>query len=516
MLWCIVLAFFCGLINGQCEESNPQFSITTGLQEEADPVKWTLTVNKPIDDILYHIRFQNATDDSMNLEEDLPVSGDNLWWPCTKDGFDGWPENVLKTLFIGCNRFAPGNEPSKACYNVADMGSGVTWDEIQEGRMFWFLLEADPDTETYTLTSYLEVLYYSSSAGENVTTTEQTKEEGLTVTTLRDALNLDVPDLQVRTTFFQTTVPVGGSSTVNMKVELSNNKEVEWNMNLDEDPWFATDDSGISGATITKGSHDREWTISFTVDVCSVGTSTNFDLFKSLQDKSVRFEAYERVTVNLASLCASNHNIGTLPASATMSVYEDSALTSQATEFYLGDTLYINSVFTTFSSLSSITIESASLTQDSVETDITSSMVEVSSSTTAHSSSLTLTESIVSGSVEGITTTLSISYTLNYANTRRRLTKNYEVESFKQAITIKHSGCKHTNGLFAHPGEMEKISCSFSGYKVSECRNNHWEIIDESQCQLLWQKGSQSLLVLVFLFVVYFGFNRIDNLRKMA
>ena len=76
------------------------------------PVRFTLSVTKPIDDTVHYVRFQNATDTSMNLEENIPVSGDNPWWPCLV----GPP-----FLFLDCGRFAPGTNGGNACVNIADM-----------------------------------------------------------------------------------------------------------------------------------------------------------------------------------------------------------------------------------------------------------------------------------------------------------------------------------------------------------------------------------------------------------
>ena len=76
------------------------------------PVRFTLSVTKPINDTVYYVKFQNATDTSMNLEENIPVSGNNTWWPCKVN--PTW-------LFIDCGRYAPGINPDNACVNIADM-----------------------------------------------------------------------------------------------------------------------------------------------------------------------------------------------------------------------------------------------------------------------------------------------------------------------------------------------------------------------------------------------------------
>ena len=45
----------------------------------------------------------------------------------------------------------------------------------------------------------------------------------------------------------------GGYSTVTLNVQLFNDKEAEWDMNLDEDPWIESNDPEVGSATITKG-----------------------------------------------------------------------------------------------------------------------------------------------------------------------------------------------------------------------------------------------------------------------
>jgi len=246
---------------------------------------------------------------------------------------------------------------------------------------------------------------------------------------LEAVLGVAVPDLNVKITQFSTGLPDGNDVEVTLQVEFSNSNEDVWDMMYEVLPWIdggAVTGIDDEGATITWNS-GNSYTITFDVDVCQTPAGTELTIIKDLQDRSVVYEAMSDVQITLSQLCTDNYAqlIGYIAADAGLSFSDSwnssSGMGTVGTEFAIGDTIYVNGEMDTVAALDDITVDSVTFTQGGVDTDVTSLITIVEETTTDLIFSLFLSGDFAVGSTSGESASLTVEYTINYANSRRLL-----------------------------------------------------------------------------------------------
>merc|ERR550539_1051276 len=119
----------------------------------------------------------------------------------------------------------------------------------------------------------------------------------------------------------------------------------------------------------------------------------------------------------MQSACPQFNPIGALPTESSSTVYRDSSYATEASDFYLGDTVYVcTRLSSDYGTLASATFDSLSITQSTTTTDLTSQTTELSTSVVSTGNieiciSFSLPETL-SASPIGTSSTVSTTYSL--------------------------------------------------------------------------------------------------------
>jgi len=463
-----------GIVSARLEPTQREFSFNVQTQQGDDLEQFT---------------FLRAGDSEMNLVG--PIVSGMEWWTCSADTIP--PPIWDQAGVVGCIIESDG------CWSSAF--GGVTWAEIQEGRMFWFLLiPSDTDPDSYTLTTEMEMIYFDSQAGESVTLVDDFS-TSLDTTEL-DELGITVPTMDIRVTTYEIgMVNEAGRALLRLEMELYLSDENMWELLPSEALSLESEETAfnIDEAVITKiGNDDRTYEAVLTVSVCDLSSAQTLTISKPVQDQSVRYTVSSSLEIDMQSACPQFSPIGDLPTSSSSSVYSDSSLTTEATEFYLGDTVYVCSALSSdYGTLASIAFDSLSITQSTTTTDLTSQTTELSTSVVSTGNieictSFPLPETL-SASPIGTSSTVSSTYSLTYTDpsTSRRLLST-DLFGSELSINIKSSGCTYPNGKVAKLGDFHSSPCK-NGYgsESRQCQHHRWEMVEE--CSLSYISHLSSL-----------------------
>merc|ERR1719317_373664 len=137
----------------------------------------------------------------------------------------------------------------------------------------------------------------------------------------------------------------------------------------------------LDEAVITKlGNDDRSWQAVLSVSVCDLSGPQALTIVKPVLDQAVQYDVSSSLEIDMQSACPQFSPIGDLPTTSSSTVYSDSSYTTEATDFFLGDTVYVCSTLSSeYGTLASVSFDSLSITQ-STTTDLTSQTTELSTS----------------------------------------------------------------------------------------------------------------------------------------
>jgi len=272
-----------------------------------------------------------------------------------------------------------------------------------------------------------------------------------------------------------------------MTMDLYISDESTWDLEYDFLPTLDSESSAFNtdDAIITATGNSRTYDVSLDVSVCDLSGTEVLTVVKGIQDQSVRYFSEFDLQISLGALCPST-SIGTLPITGTSTLYSDSALSNDATEYYLGDTVYFCAAFSTYGDVASISLDSLTLTQSSTDTDVTSDTSTVTSPSPSPtqlciSFPLPLDSSTLSADVNGLSTTITGVYSLTYTDSsRRRLQKTETIHSLDHQFSLRSSNCILDSGKIAHLGEIRTLPCPYYGLQRQQCQNFEWHTVSES------------------------------------
>lgn len=482
-----------GIVSARLEPTQQELSFKVQTQQGND---------------LQSFVFLRATLPEMNLYG--PIQSGMDWWTCSADTI---PEVVWEAAGVrGCII------ENNGCWSSSF--AGVTWPQIQEGRMFWFLLIPDDDVEDrYTLSTTMEITYLDSQTNTNVTF-EDTFTSSLDTDEL-DELGIIVPTMDVRVTNYEIgAIGSDGRALLLLEMRLFLSDETMWDLLPDETIVLESEETAfnLDEAVITKiGSDDRSWQAVLSVSVCDLSGPQALTIVKPVQDQAVQYDVSSSLEIDMQSACPQFSPIGDLPTTSSSTVYSDSSYTIEATDFYLGDTVYVCSTISSqFGTLASVSFDSLSITQSTTTTDLTSQTTELSTSVVSTGNieiciSFPLPETLGSSPV-GLESTVSTTYSLTYTDpsTGRRLLSTDLFDSPGLSLNIRSSGCTYPNGKVAKIGDFHRLPCT-NGYGVEtrKCERHKWEMVEECSLsyfsQLSLSRLQTGLCVFSVLTACYFS-----------
>lgn len=509
MLWLVFNLLLIITVHGQ---SCADVGIVSARLEPTQ-AQFSFSVQTDIGDDLQHFIFLRATDPEMNLYG--PVVSGMTWWNCAKDflppeihSLVGVNECVIETDGCSSSSFA-----------------GVKWSEVQEGRMFWFLLEpSESDPTKYTLTTDMEIMYWDSSASQNVTIVDQFESE-LDETEL-DELGIAPPTMEIRVTNYEIgAVNSENKALIRLEMELYLSDEATWDLKSDEPPTLGSEETAfnVNEAVISKVGNDvRTWQAVLSVSVCDLSGPRTLTIVKPVLDQAVQYYVSSTLEIDMQSACPQFNPIGDLPTESSSKVYSDSSYTTEASDFYLGDIVYVCTTLSSdFGTLASAAFDSLSITQSTTTTDLTSQTTELSTSVVSTGIietciSFTLPETLTAVPV-GTPSTVSTTYSLTYtapSTGRRLLSTDFLNSDFN--INIRSSDCTYPDGKVARLGDLRTLPCQ-SGYGVEtrKCHNHRWEMVEECSLSYLshFSRLQSGLCVFSVLAACYFSSGLFSNFK---
>jgi len=428
---------------------------------------------------LQSFHFVGATLDEMNLNG--PIASGMRWWTCAADTIPPVLHAIsgVKGCIIETN----------GCWQSSF--AGVKWEQIQEGRMFWFLLvpdeTAEDEEDKYTLSSTMQMTWLDASTNTNVTI-DDIFTTTLDVTEL-DELGIIVPTMDIRVTNYEIGAISNGRALLLLEMELYLSDETMWDLLPNEPIVLESEETAfnLDEAVITKlGNDDRSWQAVLSVSVCDLSGPQALTIVKPVLDQAVQYDVSSSLEIDMQSACPQFSPIGDLPTTSSSTVYSDSSYTIEATDFYLGDTVYVCSTISSeYGTLASVSFDSLSITQSTTKTDLTSQTTELSTSVVSTGNieiciSFPLPEALGSSPV-GLESTVSTTYSLTYTDpsTGRRLLSTDLFDSPELSLNIRSSGCTYPNGKVAKIGDFHRLPCT-SGYGVEtrKCERHQWEMVE--------------------------------------
>jgi len=407
MTWLIFFNLLLRIVFSQpCEQVGLVATRLSPIQRELSFKVQTQAGNE-----LNSFHFVGATKPEMDLN--APIRSGMDWWNCAGDLVPPFLHDDAG--IVGCKTEIDG------CWQSSF--AGVTWDEVQEGRMFWFLLVPDEEEEDqYTLSSTMRITWLDAQTATNVTI------DDVFTTTLNvnelDELGIIVPTMDVRVTNYEIgAVDSNGRALLLLEMELYLSDENMWSLLPDEPIELESEETAfnLDEAVISKiGNDDRSWEAVLSVSVCDLSGPQALTIVKPVLDKAVQYDVSSSLEIDMQSACPQFSPIGDLPTTSSSTVYSDSSYTIEATDFYLGDTVYVCSTISSqYGTLASVSFDSLSITQSTTTTDLTSQTTELSTSVVSTGIietciSFTLPETLTAvpvGTPSKVSTTYSLTYT---------------------------------------------------------------------------------------------------------
>jgi len=508
MLWLVFNLLLIITVYGQgCTEVGVVSAIL-----EPTATQFSFTVKIDAEDDLKHVHFLHANNPEMNLVG--PVESGMTWWNCAEDIY---PESIHTILGVqGCVQVANGCSTSSF--------ATVQWWQVQEGRMFWFLLEPTSDPNRYSLSTDIEVKYLDTSASKDVIIRDKYVSELLK--TELDELGIAPPTMDIRVTEYEIgAVNSQNQALIRLEMELHLSDEVTWDLLSSEPPTLESEETAfnVNEAVITKVGNDvRTWQAVLSVSVCDLSGPRTLTVTKPVLDQAVQFTVSSTLEIDMQSACPQNNPIGDLPTESSSTVYSDASYTTENRDFYLGDTVYAcTTLSSNYATLASAAFDSLSITQSTTTTDLTSQTTQLSTSVVSTGTvqtciSFTLPETLTAvpvGTPSQVSTTYSLTYT-DPSTGRRLLSTDFLSSDFK--INIRSSDCTYPDGKVARLGDLRTLPCQ-SGYGVEtrKCHNHRWEMVEECSLSYLshFSRLQSGLCVFSVLAACYFSSGFFSNFK---
>jgi len=473
MTWLIFFNLLLRIVFSQtCEEIG---MVQTRLEPTQQELSFKVQTQQGND--LLSFEFVDATLPEMNLYG--PITATTPWWTCA--------EVVYPPILHEISGVKGCIIESDGCWSSSF--AGVKWDQIMEGRMFWFLLVPNEEQEDqYTLSSTMRITWLDAQTGDDVTI-DDIFNTTLDVNEL-DELGIIVPTMDVRVTNYEIgAVDSNGRALLLLEMELYLSDETMWDLLPNKPIELESEETAfnLDEAVITKiGNDDRSWQAVLSVSVCDLSGPQALTIVKPVLDQAVQYDVSSSLEIDMQSACPQFSPIGDLPTISSSTVYSDSSYTIEATDFYLGDTVYVCSTISSqYGTLASVSFDSLSITQSTTKTDLTSQTTELSTTVVSTGNieiciSFPLPETLGSSPV-GLESTVSTTYSLTYTDpsTGRRLLSTDLFDSPELSLNIRSSGCTYPNGKVAKIGDFHRLPCT-SGYGVEtrKCERHQWEMVE--------------------------------------
>jgi len=475
-----------------------------------DEQTFTLEIVIDEDDHLTGVTFLNALYNNMSIElgpDEYIETGDPSW-SCWTDGLPPW---VIDDTYVNCGKL---DEAGCISYRTQTF----EWTELMEGLMFWFLL-SEAGGDSYSLETSVMVSYLDAADGDIEKSVNGTWSALFSSTHLEEAFGIVLPTMEVRVTSYEIGQATAGLAVLDMVMELYLS---------DEDMWDFWDNDGDNAMTLSSsdaalGAEDaiitydgnRTWTVSLDVEVCELAGAADLVVTKPIWDYAIKYPISSTLSIDMMAACPSTNSIGDLPTGTATDVYSDASQTTAASSFYLGDTVYACTTLSPYAgSLASVELATLMLTQSTTDIDLTSAVTASAPTGIPGGAgkriciSFVLPESL-SASLGGISTTATATYSLTYAESRRRLSSREHNVPF--VFSVRDSGCHFEDGSVAMPGDVKRVPCAYFGMEVQRCQNYQWETIEDT-CSLFYITTKQPLLQAGFacsvllIFISYFSY----------